>query len=567
MFYNTYRTTKAAQREAEKNKLAGVGQSIINPRERLLNLQKKQKLKDLLITKFMQKYGIKHPEVILEDEISKFLQGEKLTDNDLKRLDAKVKKLLKEKTSKENLKTTLSQNLQSSDLNRVNTLNSQNVEINRNLGRSLNQETLNQNFAKSNGRSSSQTQILNTEPTVQKKRGYTPVASNYDKTTRFGIKYKKPEEELAELEAEFALEETKKNERYQRLDFSNEGDEWSAMAKYNRKIYEQQIEDEKIRDKEMQRRNRADLDLQIKQRLKKEYEEELKEKEYDKLMQEHQKKMDELEKEKAEKIQQQIQKEKEIRDEQMKDNAIRKRIEVLKDKKFERSLVKTIQESIENDKKNAEEKKKKENDALNKAIKENEIKIQRNKEKQRLEKEEDVKMAEERLKMDMKEEIARKKYFDHIKNNGNKYNPVNADKILAQIKKEQEEEDKKMQFYYEEKNRLEIQKEKDKEAKRLKDKEELKKYLDMQIEEKKKEEEFMKSLDDEQARIWKIDCQKYREDEKIIEEKIRAMNKRNLDQLKTQFKSKKSDKNKMTDAEYAMNRDTLQKAKVSLNSQ
>ena len=110
MFYNTFRTTKSSLREAD-NKLAGAGKTIISHRERLLNLQKSQKLKDLLITKFMQKYGIKNPEKILEDEISKFLQGQKLTDADLKRLDTKVKNILKEKASTENTKNTLTQSL------------------------------------------------------------------------------------------------------------------------------------------------------------------------------------------------------------------------------------------------------------------------------------------------------------------------------------------------------------------------------------------------------------------------------------------------------------------------
>ena len=101
MFYNTYRSTKSSMRSVDKNNLAGYGRSIINHRESLLNLQKRQKLKDLLITKFMQKYGIKNAELILEEEIAKFLQGEKLNDKDLKRLDIKIKKLLSEKVSKD----------------------------------------------------------------------------------------------------------------------------------------------------------------------------------------------------------------------------------------------------------------------------------------------------------------------------------------------------------------------------------------------------------------------------------------------------------------------------------
>ena len=525
MFYNTYRTTKSSLREAEKNKLAGAGQSIVNHRERLLNLQKRQKLKDLLITKFMQKYGIKHPEELLEEEITKFLQGEKLTDADLKKLDAKVRNLLKDKADKENLKNSLTKSLQESSIK-------PNLNINDN-------NTLNLN------RGRSQQKILPTEPginTLQQPNvssSYNPMYTNRSTSKSYSKRvYKKPEEELAELEAEFAEEEKKKNEKYERLDFTDEGDEWAAMAKYNRKVFEDQIKEERIKDNELKRR----------QKLRKEYEDELKEKEYDNILREHQKKMDEEERKRQELIKQQIMKEKESRDAQMRADYVRKRIELLKDKKFEKSLVKTIQEGIERERKEAIEKKRRENEALNNAIKENELRIKKKKE------------LEEK-----QEEIARNKYYDTIKQYGNKYVPKQAEEIIEQLKKQEEEEDKKMQFYYEEKNRLAIEKEKEAEIKREKEKKELKKYLDMQIEEKKKEEEFLKSLDDEQARIWAIDCKKYNEDEKAIEQKIRAMNKRNLDLVMEQMRQRRKKNTGMTDAEYAMNRETLQKAKETLS--
>ena len=479
MFYNTYRITKSSIREAEKNKLAGAGQSIVNHRERLLNLQKRQKLKDLLITKFMQKYGIKHPEELLEEEITKFLQGEKLTDADLKKLDAKVRNLLKDKADKENLKNSLTKSLQESSIK-------PNLNINDN-------NTLNLN------RGRSQQKILPTEPginTLQQPNvssSYNPMYTNRSTSKSYSKRvYKKPEEELAELEAEFAEEEKKKNEKYERLDFTDEGDEWAAMAKYNRKVFEDQIKEERIKDNELKRRNREDLDLQIKQKLRKEYEDELKEKEYDNILREHQKKMDEEERKRQELIKQQIMKEKESRDAQMRADYVRKRIELLKDKKFEKSLVKTIQEGIERERKEAIEKKRRENEALNNAIKENELRIKKKKELEEKQKEEDIKMAEERIKMEMKEEIARNKYYDTIKQYGNKYVPKQAEEIIEQLKKQEEEEDKKMQFYYEEKNRLAIEKEKEAEIKREKEKKELKKYKDMKIEEKKKEKEFLK---------------------------------------------------------------------------
>ena len=556
MFYNTFRTTKSSLREAEKNKLAGAGQTIVSHRERLLNLQKSQKLKDLLITKFMQKYGIKNPEKFLEDEITKFLQGQKLTDADLKRLDFKVKKLLNEKACKDNLKNKLTQSLPEITPNQGITL--QNKKTTLKLKDEPKEDSL------QNKRGISQQRVLSTEPCISTLNQPKLSSSMYSPANRYRRVYKNPEEELAELEAEFAEEEKKNNRRYERLDFSQEGDEWNAIAKYNRKLYEDQIKEEKRKDNELKRRNKEDLDFQIKQKLRREYEEELKEKEYDNIVREHQKKMDEIEKEKLESIKKQMMKEKEMRDAQMKDNYIRKRIETLKDQKYERGLVRTIRESLENEKKQAIEEKRRKNELLIKAIKENEIKIKNKLEKEKRQKEEDIKMSEERIKMDMKEEIARNKYYETIKKYGDIYGSTTGKDVIEKLKKEQEEEDKRIQYYYEEKNRLNIEKEKKEEIRKKKDKRELKKYLDMQIEEKKKEEEFLKSLDDEQARIWAIDVKKYNEDQIAIENKIRNMNKRNLALLKEQMNSKRNQKNSMSDTEYAMNRETLEMAKLSL---
>ena len=550
MFYNTYRSTKSSMRSADKNNLAGYGKSIINQRECLLNLQKRQKLKDLLITKFMQKYGIKNADIILEEEISKFLQGEKLNDQDLKRLDAKIKKLLREKISKDKLKEKLTQSLQGINSNEI-------------LPKIDTANTIDNNTISSKIKKMKPT-ILNTDPSNNTIS--VPSLSNYNPLKTYGSKrlYKKPEEELAELEAEIAKDENENKNKYKRLDFSEEGDEWSAIAKYNRKLYEEQIKLEKIKDEELKKRNKADLDLQIKQRLKQEYENELKEKEYDKIMKEHQKEMDELDRKKQEEIKKQILREKESRDEQMRQNYIKKRIEILKERKFEKNLVKSIKEGIEKERQESIEKKKKENEALLRAIKENDLKIKMKKEKEKRDKEEEIKMGEERMKMQMKEDLQREKYYESIKKNGIKMSSK-ADELLKRLRKEQEEEDKRIQHYYDEKNRLEIDKEKEKEIKKFREKFELKKYLDMQIEERKKEEDFLKSLDYEQARIWAIDCKKYNEDEKEINKKIREMNKRNMASVMEQINKKKKNKTiGMNETEYAMNRQILEKAKASL---
>ena len=536
-------------RSVDKAYLSGVGRNIMNQRERLLNLQKRQKLKDLLITKFMQKYKIKNFEKALEDEITKFLQGEKLNDQDLKRLDIKIRGLLKEKATKDRLKEKLTQTLQNKN-DILPKIESKNIDDN----------TLAPRIT------SPKPKILTTEPIVNTLQKKSLSTSTYSPINTYGSKrrYKNPEEELAELEAEFAKDEQANKRSYKRLDFSGEGNEWSAIAKYNRKIYEDQIKSEKLKDEELKRRNKADLDLQIKQRLKQEYENELKEKEYDKIMEAHQKELDEMEKKKQEALKKQLMKEKESRDEQIRQNYILKRIVTLKEKKFEKSLLKSIKEGMEKEKLDAIEKKKKENEALVKAIKENDLKLKMKKEIEKKQKEEDVKMGEERIKMDMKEEVRRQAYYDMIRSYGNK-STNKSNELLDRLKKEQEEEDKRIHHYYEEKNRLAIEKEKKEELKKFRQKFELKKYLDMQIAERKKEEEFLKSLDYEQARIWAIDCKKYNDDEKAIGKRIKEMNKRNMNTLMEQINKKKNkNKDEMNETEYAMNRQLLEKAKVSL---
>jgi len=554
MFYNTYRMTKSSMLSADKNNQSGEGKHILNQRERLLNLQKRQKLKDLLITKFMQKYKIKDYEKIMEEEITKFLQGEKLNERDLKKLDNKIKDLLKAKASKEKLKEKLTQSFLENQPNKdvLPKINTKKYDIDNTLSpRIINPRP----------------KILNTDQinNTLEQRSLSSSMKNPLNTFCSRRKYKKPEEELAELEAEFSKEEEINKKNLKRLDFSKEGDEWNAIALYNRKLYEDQIKMEKIKDEELKRRNKADLDLQVRQRIKREYEEELKEKEYDKMMKEHQKAMDELDKKKMEEIKKQVLKEKESRDEQIRQNYMMKRIEYLKEKKFEKSLLKSIKEGIEKEKMDAIEKKKKENEALINAVKENDLKLKLKKEKEKREKEEDVKLGKERMIMQMKEDTKRQKYYDMIRNYGNKLSDK-SNEIIAKIKKDQEEEDKRIHHYYVEKNKLAIEKEKKEELKKSQQKSELKKYLDMQIEEKKKEEEFLKSLDYEQARIWAVDCKKYNEDEKEIKNILRDMNKRNMNLLMEQIKKKKSmKKNKMNDNEYAMNKNLLEKAKASLS--
>lgn len=60
-------------------------------REKLLNIQKKEQLKGLLVNKFKLKYGDK-AEKMITNEVTKFLNNDRLTEANLVKLDSKIGK-------------------------------------------------------------------------------------------------------------------------------------------------------------------------------------------------------------------------------------------------------------------------------------------------------------------------------------------------------------------------------------------------------------------------------------------------------------------------------------------
>ena len=551
MWYNTQMKAKPPRNYSSKlrnNFQSSLGKEIVNPRERLMNTQKRQKLKELLIDRFAKKYNLGKNRILIEGEITRFLQQEKLNDVDLQRLDAKIKRIITQDISKKNLKKTLTENLN---------YNQPQTDINNN------------------------TDIINNinpeEESIYPTNYQPPKESQINSNN---LRANSPEDELAALEKELAEEEEKEliakgyyntttNPHYKlkQIDFKKYGNEWAAMAAYDKKIYEQQLMDERIRTTQQKKRTKAELDEQVKEKIKKEYEDELKEKEYDKIFKEHQKELDKIEKEKERLIKEQYLREKESRQAQLKDNYVRKRIDELKERKFDKKIIKNILNEMENEKKQHAEEKRKRNIELNKALEENEKNRKNLKLIQDKQREEDLKFLEEERKMDIRKEQQREYLLNKIKNKFNNSSNPQAEQKVKQIYSDQDEEDKKMIYYMNEKSRIADEKEMKEKIKRQKEKKELKKYYDMQVEEKKKEEQFEKILDGEQARIWKKDCQKYNEDEKRIAKIIRDKNVRNLNTIKDQIRVKKEkEKNMMgmTPIELSMNREKLMKVQEAL---
>jgi hypothetical protein len=297
MFYNTIRSTSKEHMHSKSQ----------NPREKLVNMQKREKLKGLLITKFMKKYGIKNAESFLQQEISKFLEGEVLTDGDLKRLDEKLRKIMEESEENDKLRRNLLSNGGDSNQN-VKEEKVKNSEV---CLPDLNKvETM----------------------SVHSKNSKMSGASHLSKFNERGANQPIQEEDDLDL---LSISNRKPVKRF---DFTNEGDEWNAICQYNRKIYEEEKKLNKLKDLELKRRTKEDLDNQIRQKLNRIRDEQLNNREYDQIQYSHTSYLNEVERQKQAEIKNKILNEKENRDKQMKDEKMRKRIELAKEKKYDKEL-------------------------------------------------------------------------------------------------------------------------------------------------------------------------------------------------------------------------------------
>jgi len=134
-----------------------------------------------------------------------------------------------------------------------------------------------------------------------------------------------------------------------------------------------------------------------------------------------------------------------------------------------------------------------------------------------------------------------------------------ADTVIKDMEDRFKQEEEAIMRFQKDKDQREKEEEDRKKRAVWEGKKDIKKFLDMQMEEKRKINEFEKSLNAEQARIWKTDVEKFVEQEHEINGKIRAMNLCNQEFLMKQIDERKGKKHlKMNDNEYQLNRNLLE---------
>ena len=515
---------------------------IQQPKYFKLNVQRRKKLGQSLTQSMIVKFNDISQKDMIEKEVNDFLQRENLSEKDLKELENKISQKIKLKNDKE----ALTKNI----ISRTKPKMLESKEENPKEKQDLNQ---NQN----------KNQLINTLKEKEKENktdlNISGMSGGSD-LDKFDGKYAKEEmdaKELKELE-KYKNESDEQSVKKVVIDSSKYNDEWDAINMYQKKMAQERERLEKRKEWEMKMRNKADLLNQIQQKIKRKYDQELKEKEYALIIEDNVKKMDELERKQKEYQKQLIMKEKQIRDKQMRDIYVAKRIAYLKNKKYEKELIAHNNEEIRLAKEFALAQKEKEHEALLKTLKDNELHKQKLLEQERIERENDIKIMEDSAANDIKRENERKAYYESIKRGQMEHDTKMLESVVKKRNEELKKEEDILTNFWTNQDILDKENEMKRKQEMKENQKKLKLFYDMQVEEKKKKKEFERQVDLAQGRIWKQDYLNYLQYENETNRRIKELIRKNLSD-QTKLKKKNVDDG-MSENEKAMNKEMLQKA-------
>ena len=515
---------------------------IRQPKYINMNLQRRKKVGQSLTQSLIDKFNDKSQNKYIEKEVNEFLKKENIKEKDLKNLENKISQKIKIKDEKKQLNEKLIKNTKPKITIVTEEKKAENIN----------------NILKDKEKEAKEENTINKDLNVSGMSG----GSDLDKFDGRIGKEELENREMKELEKfQNASEDTviKKVE----IDKSKYNDEWDAINMYNKRMFEERKKREKEREWELRMKNRADLMNQIQQKIKRKYEQELKDREYDEMIDRHVKKMEELENKQKEVKKQQALKEKEIRDKQLREIYVQKRIAYLKNKKYEKDLIEHNKEELRLEREAALERKEKEHEALLKTLKDNELHKQKLLEQEKLERENDIKIMEDAAANEIKRENERKAYYEGIKRGAMEHDTKMLESVIKLRNEKLAEEDRILKEYVINKEKMEIEKEEKRKKEIIENRIKLRNIYDKQVENKKARKEYEKQVDLAQGRIWEQDYQNYINYQNETNKRIRELNRLNNLAIDNQLKNgKKYYDYGMSETEKAINKDLLDKANI-----
>ena len=216
-----------------------------------LNLQRRQKLAFALIEQISNKINGRNDKDIIQKEVEELLKKEIVNERDLKELEKKIKNKIRARNEKEKIRNEL--------INRqVKGFQEENIKGDENVQKE--EENLNESDMSG--------------------------ASDLDKFDEKSQKEREREEKFQKYKNCLCLKGRPIRPKAD-IKFDEYKNEWDALTAYNIHKMEEREKNEKIQNWETKMRTRTYLKNQINDKIKKEYEEELKKKEYDEVMKKH----------------------------------------------------------------------------------------------------------------------------------------------------------------------------------------------------------------------------------------------------------------------------------------
>jgi hypothetical protein len=353
-------------------------------------------------------------------------------------------------------------------------------------------------------------------------------------------------------------------ERREIRQLADEDKEWAAIMRFNNGLYEEDLAKEAARKREQMLKTRAELRQQMEENEKRAAQHRNEDMRYYNLqdkhlahlaMEEKTRKAEELKRKEEEK--QRL--EAAVVAERMRKHKLQERVD-----KDDAEYVQRVKAGLTDEARRQQERKRLEREHMQTLIQENEASKKRREEQRTEQKKIDAKSIETYTKMLDQQEQARKDEVEYREKKTQELMVTMADTVLKDLAEKRRHEDELLAQHQREKD-LHEQLDENARLQRIRDNQaQLRGYLHQQMEDKAKLTQQERELNVQQAAVWKANLAEYEREEKEILTKTRIVNKQNAEYLQKQVRaarSKGKTGNLLSQDEYLMNRQLLEKAK------
>jgi len=247
-------------------------------KEKLSQAEKQEKLKTLLIMKFMKKYQLKALEPKIEEDIVNFVLGDKHEEKDLKELEGRIKvyvseKLFSQLNPSNSLKSSIGGVKKTLSMGNLNSLNPIPHNYGYPISTKFEKEIIPTTFIETNHgntinecrASPKNNQAINVATSNKNLYGSESIKSDNDNNN-------KDKNEDNEIDDDIKLNSSDElDDKNERLEI-NGGDDWGTIMAYYHQKYIEDKRNDKIRDIELKKRIRLELETQIKEKQNKQKE-------------------------------------------------------------------------------------------------------------------------------------------------------------------------------------------------------------------------------------------------------------------------------------------------------